>query len=48
MLSARWTPLTRPDGGGYQHEESGVFGDRIEIPVPRQTLTLGSSQFMRI
>ncbi|MGW7242116.1 Uma2 family endonuclease [Streptomyces sp. NPDC054804] len=48
VLAARWTLLTRPQDGEYQHQESGVFGDRIEIPVADQTLTLDSSQFMRI
>ncbi|MFG3022613.1 Uma2 family endonuclease [Streptomyces sp. NPDC048254] len=48
VLSARWTLLTRPENDEYQHNESGVFGDRIEIPVADQTLTLDSSQFMRI
>ncbi|MEV5317460.1 Uma2 family endonuclease [Streptomyces sp. NPDC052687] len=48
VLSARWTLLTRPRQGQYQHEESGVFGDEIEVPVADQTLTLDSSQFVRI
>lgn len=47
VLSARWTLLTRPLDGQYQHEESGVFGDEIEIAVAEQTLVLDSSQFMR-
>ncbi|GHD98097.1 Uma2 family endonuclease [Streptomyces alanosinicus] len=48
VLTARWTLLTRPADGEYQHRESGVFGDQIEIPVADRTLTLDSSQFMRI
>nr|WP_274388983.1 Uma2 family endonuclease [Streptomyces cavernae] len=47
VLSARWTLLTRPVDGAYQHEESGVFGDEIQIPVADQILVLDSSQFMR-
>lgn len=48
VLCARWTLLTRPWHGTYQHEESGVFGDEIKIPVADQTLVLDSSQFMRV
>ncbi|MER6080468.1 Uma2 family endonuclease [Streptomyces sp. NPDC001833] len=48
VLSARWTLLTRPEDGEYQHQESGVFGDQISIPVADQTLTLDSSEFVRI
>jgi len=48
VLSARWTLLTRPADGEYQHKECGVFGDEIEIPVGDQTLVLDSSQFMRV
>ncbi|MFF0970291.1 Uma2 family endonuclease [Streptomyces sp. NPDC003703] len=48
VLSARWTLLTRPQDGVYRHEESGAFGDEIRIPVADQTLTLDSSQFVRI
>ncbi|EST23741.1 hypothetical protein M878_32775 [Streptomyces roseochromogenus subsp. oscitans DS 12.976] len=48
VLAARWTLLTRPADGEYQHRESSVFGDQIEIPVADQTLTLDSSQFQRI
>ncbi|MYR57729.1 hypothetical protein GTY54_16315 [Streptomyces sp. SID625] len=48
VLSARWTLLTRPEDGVYRHEESGAFGDEIRIPVADRTLTLDSSQFVRI
>lgn len=48
VLSARWTLLTRPRSGEYQHRESGVFGDQITIPVADETLILDSSQFMRV
>ncbi|GGZ10654.1 Uma2 family endonuclease [Streptomyces poonensis] len=48
VLTARWTLMTRPEAGEYRHEESGVFGDPIEIPVADQTLVLDSSQFMRV
>ena len=48
VLTARWTLLTRPENGEYQYQQSGVFGDLIEIPVADQTLVLDSSEFMRI
>ncbi|MGW7817975.1 Uma2 family endonuclease [Streptomyces puniciscabiei] len=48
VLAARWTLLTRPVDGEYQHQESGIFGDQIQIPVADQTLTLDSSRFQRI
>ncbi|MEW2508613.1 Uma2 family endonuclease [Streptomyces sp. NPDC046870] len=48
VLAGRWTLLTRPEDGEYQHQESGVFGDQIKIPVADQTLVLDSSQFIRI
>ncbi|MBL1096862.1 Uma2 family endonuclease [Streptomyces coffeae] len=48
VLTARWTLLTRPENGSYQHSVSGTFGEKIEIPVEDQTLVLNSSQFMRV
>lgn len=48
VLSATWTLLTQPEGGTYQCTQSGLFGEEITVPVADQTLTLDSSQFMRI
>ncbi|WP_254886238.1 Uma2 family endonuclease [Streptomyces sp. NA02950] len=48
VLTARWTLLTRPENGNYEHSVSGTFGEKIEIPVEDQTLVLDSSQFMRV
>ncbi|WP_448333829.1 Uma2 family endonuclease [Streptomyces sp. DSM 41534] len=48
VLTARWTLLTRPQGGTYRHAVTGDFGEKIEIPVEDQTLVLDSSQFMRV
>ncbi|MCP9209800.1 hypothetical protein [Streptomyces cucumeris] len=48
MLTARWTLLTRPQGGSYRHTVTGDFGEKIEIPVEDQTLVLDSSQFIRV
>ncbi|MCP3817542.1 Uma2 family endonuclease [Streptomyces sp. A3M-1-3] len=48
VLTARWTLLTQPENGEYQHTVSGAFGQEIEIPVAGQTLTLDSAQFMRV
>nr|WP_277347435.1 Uma2 family endonuclease [Streptomyces sp. JB150] len=48
VLSATWTLLTQPEDGEYRCSQSGPFGKEIEIPVADQTLTLDSSQFMRV
>ncbi|MGW1621757.1 Uma2 family endonuclease [Streptomyces sp. NPDC002172] len=48
VLSATWTLLTQPEDGTYQCTQSGPFGKEIAIPVADRTLTLDSSQFMRI
>ncbi len=48
VLSGTWTLLTQPENGEYQCTQSGPFGKEIEIPVADQTLTLDSSQFMRV
>ncbi|MEV7034426.1 Uma2 family endonuclease [Streptomyces sp. NPDC093272] len=48
VLSATWTLLTQPEDGTYQCTQSGPFGKEITIPVADRTLTLDSSQFMRI
>ncbi|MEU0739197.1 Uma2 family endonuclease [Streptomyces sp. NPDC006134] len=48
VLAATWTLLTRPEDGAYRRTLSGVFGEEIDIPVGDRTLTLDSSQFMRV
>lgn len=48
VLAGTWQLLTQPENGAYQCTQSGPFGKEIEIPVADQTLTLDSSQFMRV
>ncbi|MFI2199673.1 Uma2 family endonuclease [Streptomyces sp. NPDC020192] len=48
VLTGTWTLLTQPENGAYQCTRSGPFGKEIEIPVADRTLTLDSSQFMRV
>ncbi|MFF4754886.1 Uma2 family endonuclease [Streptomyces sp. NPDC002514] len=48
VLAASWTLLTQPENGAYQCSRSGPFGKEIDIPVAERTLTLDSSQFMRV
>nr|BFD85179.1 hypothetical protein StreXyl84_45800 [Streptomyces sp. Xyl84] len=48
VLAARWTLLARPADGVHRHEEPGDFGNEIRVPVADQTLSLDSSQFVRI